>query len=482
MAISQIVDEQIKQIRKERAELDELRASLERRSQEISIREAAPVVPMDLSAEEDRKATLLKEISALTTETERLRAERDSSIESFGGELKKVHAEKTAESAAQVKQLQNELNYLIQGKTDLEAEVAQLKDELANLEQTKKIEWNKLQTEISRSRVEQEAELDERREKFLADLEKEKAVVKDGLRTVVRKERADISAEKREWEKEILECQKEKQKIQDETKFLEYEYEKAKSENILKLEKTRVDDEKQLAASRADALVELEKLRLEKMKEIDDMRLTQLHELETLRQERISELEKSFLQKSGQFEQIRAQRLEECYAEIRVAKDKLDKTMKEQREAERQLDFLRSEVDRIFGRKDKPEEPQANDPNDEPFTAPIPAPEPLIAPEPMVEPIPDPLDEPEPLIAPVAEPMVEPEPFIAPVAEPMVEPEPPIAPVAEPMIAPISEPESMQLPISEPLIAPEPQVIKQDDATSPNLDAVRASRRRKVAE
>jgi hypothetical protein len=313
-AISQIVDERIEQIRKERAELDELRVSLERKESELFKREQEQ--NEDVGATGDRKDVLLKEIEELTAQAERLRKERDSQIENFGGEINKVHAEKAAESSAQVKQLQSEIAFLIKGKTELEADVEalqtkindltekaehdqariidekeailtrtraereaslkeitlshsvaiaeldrekkDLENEISVLEQNKTIEWNKVQAEISRHKTAQLSELDAQREQFLAEMEKEKAGVSTSLRSQERKQLSEIAAERREWEREILKFQTEKQAVLDDIKLLEYEYEKTKSENIIKAEKSRVDTDKELEARRAEALVKLE--------------------------------------------------------------------------------------------------------------------------------------------------------------------------------------------------------------------------------
>ncbi|MCL1884569.1 MAG: hypothetical protein FWF81_12570 [Defluviitaleaceae bacterium] len=312
--ISQIVDERIDKIRKERAELDELRASLERRESEIIQREQEQDENFGTSGE--RKDALVKEIEELSEELTRLRTERDSSIENFGGEMTKLHAEKTAESAAQVKQLQGEITFLLKGKTELEEEVDRLREQfsgmdekakkdlnriveekeafisrtrderetrlkelelahsvataelerekkelendITELEQTKTIEWSKIQAEISRHKTTQLAELDAQREEFLSEFEKEKTELTNSLKAAERKHHSEISAERREWDKEILNYQSEKQKILDDIKMLGYEFEKVKSENILKAEKTRIDEEKILEANRAVAFVKLE--------------------------------------------------------------------------------------------------------------------------------------------------------------------------------------------------------------------------------
>ncbi|MCL1843304.1 MAG: hypothetical protein FWF79_05785 [Defluviitaleaceae bacterium] len=306
-AITQIVDEQIKQIRKERAELDALRVSLEQREQ---------VQNDETGTSSERKQSLLKEIDELESEVKRLREERDSSIENFGGEMNKVHVEKTAESEAHVKQLQSEINFLLKGKTELEEEISRLKEqldeleekssrelnriadekenvlsrtraeretslkeinlahsvaiadlerekkelenEISALEQNKTIEQNRAEAEISRYKTAQLSEIDALRNQLLAEMEKEKGVLESQLRAAEHKSLAEISGQRRDWEKEILQFQAEKQKLLDEIKLLEYEFEKNKSENIVKHEKIAVEHKKMLDANRAEALEKLE--------------------------------------------------------------------------------------------------------------------------------------------------------------------------------------------------------------------------------
>ncbi|MCL1846286.1 MAG: hypothetical protein FWF77_10325 [Defluviitaleaceae bacterium] len=311
-AISQIVDEQIKQIRKERAELDELRASLERKDDDLSRRE----IEQSEDTSSERKASLQKEIEDLTAEVKRLRTERDSSIDSFGGEISKVHDEKNAEQAAQVKQYQSEIAFLMKGRADLEDEIEKLRvqlsdmdekskkeqarildekdslvsrarderesslkeinlahsvavaelerkrkeleNDVAEMEQNKNIEWNKIQAEISRHKTMQLAELDATREQFLSDLEKEKEKLNAELRVEERKQRSEVAAERREWEREIIKIQAEKQKAMDEIKILEYDQEKMKSEFVIKTEKARLDEEKLAEAKRLEASANLD--------------------------------------------------------------------------------------------------------------------------------------------------------------------------------------------------------------------------------
>jgi len=312
--ITQLVDERIEQIKRERAELDELRSSLERREAEVENREQT--FKNELLPLEDRKQALIKDIEKAQIEVDKLRAERDFSIENFGNEMDEVHAEKTAESADFIKKLQHEIAFLSKGKNEAEDEITNLKneikeleeksnrdknriveekevflnrtraereaslkeinlnhsiamadldrekkaleDEIAALEQTKIIEWNKIQAEVSRYRTTKLAELDAERESYLAEAEKEKSNLFSSLRTEERKQLAEIAKHKREWEQEALKLHAERQKVLDDTKLLQYEYEKAKSENTIKLEKARIEAHKMLEAEKAETLTKLD--------------------------------------------------------------------------------------------------------------------------------------------------------------------------------------------------------------------------------
>ena len=314
MAITQMVDDQIKQLREERAELEKKREDLERREEEIKLRES--LQNDEVGAVDERKESLLKEVNELTEELARLRAERDSSIDSFGGEITKVHEEKQAENTAQIKQLQSEINFLLKGKAELEEDIAklatqtvdmeekarndtarihdekeaavkrareesetelkeitlahslavaemantkkELENEIAALEQNKTIEWNKVEAEVARYKTTQLGEVDVQREEMLTELERERSSTQDTLRAQERKQTADIAAEKREWEKEILNFEVQKQKILDEIKLMEYDFEKIRAEGILNVEKARMEDEKKMEAYRAEVLAKIE--------------------------------------------------------------------------------------------------------------------------------------------------------------------------------------------------------------------------------
>jgi len=312
--ITQVVDRQVEQIRKERAELNELRASLELRAQEISRREQE--YKEELEPLSDRRATIIKELDDAKAEIERLRADRHSSIDTFGTDMDQIHSEKIAESESQAKQLRTEINFLLKGKGELEEEITALKDEIKDLEekvvrdqgraydeqeaylnriraereadlkeinlahsiavgrldsekknledeittleQTRSIEWNKVEAEVARYKAAQMAELEDLREIILAEAEKEKANILNGLRTEEREQHAIITRHRREWDQEILGYQSQKETLLDEIKLLEYDFEKIKSENIVKAEKQRLDEHKALVSQRAETLANLE--------------------------------------------------------------------------------------------------------------------------------------------------------------------------------------------------------------------------------
>ena len=312
--ITQLVDDRIRQLTKDRAELDELRKNLEKREAELNNRQyenAADILPL-----EDQKAALYKEISEAQAEVARLRQERQTAIESFGGEMDQLHHAKTAESSAQEKELKSEISHLLKTRTEMEEELDKmrqqiidleekrerdqkriidekearltrvraeeeatlqeaalqhsvtmadldrqkkaLESEIEALEQTKSIEWNKAQAEISRYKTAQFAELDVQKEQLLAEAEKEKADVLNALKSEEKRHQTEMANQKREWEQEELILQAQKQHVLDDIKLLEYEYEKIKSENIVKLEKARVDELKSLETMRVEALAQLE--------------------------------------------------------------------------------------------------------------------------------------------------------------------------------------------------------------------------------
>jgi len=312
--ITQIVDERIELLRKERSELDALRLSLEEKEADIYQREQEQ--RNDIDPLVDRKEALHKEIKEATAELERLRTERYSSVESFGDEIDQLHTEKNAAGLAQAKQIHNEIAFMLKGRAELEEELVKLRQDLAELEekaereqvravedreafltrtraereaslkemnlshsvavadmdrekkaleneisaleQTKGIEWNKVQAEISRYKTSQLAELDAQIEQTLAETEKEKARILAELRAEERKHEAEAARERRERDKEIALCKAEKQTIMDEIKLLEFEYERTKAENIVKIEKARTEEHIAQENARAEAIAKLE--------------------------------------------------------------------------------------------------------------------------------------------------------------------------------------------------------------------------------
>jgi len=312
--ITQLVDERIELLRRERAEMDELKADLEKREAALELRkheDSADLLPL-----EDKKALLTSQIEEAKSELTRLRTERLTSIETFGIEMDSLHASKTSESVAQTREIQGEIAFLLKGKEQVETELDQLhaqvreleerrdrnqkriseekeahlsrakadreaalqeaalqhsvtlaemdrerkslENQIEALEQTKAIEWNKAQAEITRYKTAQFAELDAQKEALLAEAEQEKSTILGAVRAEEKRQQNDINQLRREWEKEELVLQAQKRQALDEIKLLEYEYEKVRSENIVKLEKARVEEMKTLETIRVEALAKLE--------------------------------------------------------------------------------------------------------------------------------------------------------------------------------------------------------------------------------
>ena len=348
--ITQLVDDRIQQIRREKAELDEIRERLERKEFELNARERAlaeDVLPLN-----ERKETLEKQINEAKAELNAIRTERYASIETFGEELDQLHMDKSSESVSMIKNLQQEIAFMLKGKAELEDEISETKKELADLEkqreraesrlideketyvtriraereaslreinlehsmavaeldktkkvliaeisdmeQTKAIEWNKVQAEVSRYKTTQMADVDSQKEQMLADAEKERAGILNGLFDEEKKSRDEIAAKRRQWEDEILGYEAKKQTVIDEIKLLEYEYDKTRSENIVKQEKIRVEELRLLDEQRAGAIArqgeELEAQIDEHKKVINGLRVQHQEEKNAMQLE-ITEME-----------------------------------------------------------------------------------------------------------------------------------------------------------------------------------------------
>jgi len=317
MAITQLVDERIEFLRRERAELDALRTSLEKQQAELDKKQQeqdnliGPLI--------DRKEALLREIEDSTVRAEALRAERNASIETFGVEMDGIFAEKNADGIAHAKELQLKIASLSKTKLELEeslqnlreevggleeksdrdmtriieekesllnrtraeneanikdmnlahsiaqAELSRQKKELENeiaaLEQTKEIEWSKIQAEVSRYKTTQFAETDALKGEIVGEAEAERARILGDLRTEEKRLQTELAQSRREWERELLELEGRKKQLTDETKLLEFEYEKAKSEIQIKHEKDLVDAAKELETVKAEGYAKVEEER-----------------------------------------------------------------------------------------------------------------------------------------------------------------------------------------------------------------------------
>ena len=316
--ITQVIDERIVEMRKERAELDALRARLEKKDEELRVQEER--LTHDVNTLEDKKKILQKEIKEYERKLDSLRIERIQSVEGFGEEMESLYAEKTSQVLANENRARKEIAKLTNEKKELEKNVQNLRSELEELEDYAEGIKNRLRKEqedgkfsIERQNEEQLRELslahataihamEEEKKKLeseIADLEKVKTAKLNELDaelarhreslqaqfkiqeneslTIIEAEREqsllaiseekrklsqEISEKRQELEKEIFAAGVEKQKILDEIKLLEYRFEKQKSENQLHLEKTRTDELKAIEAKKAEELAELEASKL----------------------------------------------------------------------------------------------------------------------------------------------------------------------------------------------------------------------------
>ena len=316
--ITQVIDERIVEMRKERAELDSLRSRLEKREEELMVQEER--LTYEVNTLEDKKKILQKEIKESERKLENLRAERIQSVEGFGEEMDSLYAEKTSQGIADTRQIRKEIVKLTNEKSELEKKVKSLKSEveklqedadglktqlrkekevglagieneneaklrelslahttaiysmeeektkleseIADLEKIKTAKWSELEAELLRHKESQHMELKRFESEGLAKIEAEKEQMILSISEEKRKLNREISEKRQEFEKEIFEAGVEKQKILDEIKLLEYRFEKQKSENQLQLEKTRSEELKALEAKKAEELAELEASKL----------------------------------------------------------------------------------------------------------------------------------------------------------------------------------------------------------------------------
>ena len=316
MNISKVVDARIEQLRQERTDLEDLRQRLEAKEAELEERELSLDSSGVVKSLEDRKQALENEISELTEDVKRLANERVESVSGFGAEMKNIREELTSEANDKVKRLEADIDSLENKKANLESDIRELASTLSDLEekhvrdldniskekenflaqkrlereaalkelsaehamimaehtrqkkeaeaeiaaltQHKTIEWEKIEAEISRYKSVQLAEIEVLKEQMLADIEKERAVAMRNIKADEKQQLAAIERHKKDWSNELQNLQERKQEILNDIDLLQYEYEKTNSENILRLERAKVDEAKALSVIREEALSKLE--------------------------------------------------------------------------------------------------------------------------------------------------------------------------------------------------------------------------------
>ena len=319
-AITQVIDERIVEIRKERAELDALRVRLEKKESELA--ELEEQHGSEFATLNLKKQMLEKQIKEAEKELAELRNERLAAAEGFGNEISDLYAEKATESMAlveaakkdalelakQKQELEKSLKSLTEEKEAheesiktlktqlqqekelskkrskieneenlramnldfsskihaLEEEKAKLEEDIAGLKKVRDSKQQKLDEELSLRRESQIAELALQKNEALSKLENEKEKMLLEHAEEKRKLGKEMSDTRQEFEKELLKAGVEKQKILDDIKLLEFKYEKQKSENMLELEKMKAAELKALDIKKSEALTELEATHLAK--------------------------------------------------------------------------------------------------------------------------------------------------------------------------------------------------------------------------
>ena len=338
--ITKIVDDQIKALRKERAELDALKAELDMRQTELTQQESS-WENGSISHLEEKNAALQKEVEDAVEALARLRAERSQSIDSFGSEIDQIHSKLASENEAALEQLQKDILSLNKTKTDMEgqierltgeiadmekqkeADITRIRDEkeqylmhqrterenslkalnmehsmeaaaleqkisalegqLASLEQQKDLEWEKVHAEVARYKTGEEAEAEAKKEHLLAEAEALRAEILKETREIKSRRIAEFSEIEKNHEREISSLELRKQSVQDDIELLKYEYEKIKAENVVKLEKSKVDELRSLEYIRAEAL---EKIEAEKRQLSNELEQRKIDTLKRMQEER----------------------------------------------------------------------------------------------------------------------------------------------------------------------------------------------------
>ncbi|MCL2015820.1 MAG: hypothetical protein FWG68_06185 [Defluviitaleaceae bacterium] len=367
--ITKMVDEQIKALRKERAELEALKEELDRRS----FANANPDDKSELYSLQETLAALRREKETATDELSRLKEDRNQSIATFKAEIDQIHMEKTLESESAINQLQLDIDYLKATKDDMERQKermfqeltdlqsqkesklkqiqseeqdflaqkkndrdnelqkismeqslqiaaleqtkTELQSEINSLEHKKSLEWEKVTAEISRYKSLQKAELETKREKIIAAAEAEGLAMLEEFRETKAQQLAELAEQEKASNRTLNNLEIRKKAISDDIDLLQYEYEKKKAENLVKIEKNRSEEAKLLEIARKEALerTELEKVAIletaEKLR--IDTRL-KMQEEQLAHEKRISELEQESQRVTSQIQtfKIQANRLQ----------------------------------------------------------------------------------------------------------------------------------------------------------------------------
>ena len=310
-----MVDDRIEQIRKERAELEELKDSLKAKEAELDDRENSLDSNGVVLGLVERKTKLEEEINGFTEELRRLKEERNKSITGFGDEMKSIHSGLASETAEIARRLRLEVESLEREKDSLEKDIEaaegrladmesrlrreeerlsqekealvarkkadsdaalkeisighsmalaeqelkrkQLEGDIAELEQQKAIEWSKVEAELARYKSAQFAEIEVYKEQALADAERERGSILGRLKSEEKRHADAIDKLRRDWDNEIQILQDRKQAIENEIELAKYEQEKQSAENVLRAERERAAEVKALHEMRQEAVAKL---------------------------------------------------------------------------------------------------------------------------------------------------------------------------------------------------------------------------------
>jgi len=321
--ITRMVDDQIKVIRKERAELDELKEALERKEHELREREGGDFSSLEKDLDEARAEIARLRESAGSFEDDGIAAQIQHDIDSLsatkGGmerqierlaqELTQMQRQKETELARIREETEEYANLQRAEREDLLKEIAQehsmdvaaleqkktvLESEITALEQQRDLEWEKVHAEISRYKTTQKTELEARREQALTEIEEERAGILNSARETRNQLLQEFAEVEKAQEREINDLELKKQSVIDETELLQFEYEKAKAENVVKLEKYRAEEQKLVEEERVTALAKLEEEKQAALTELESRRAemsARLHEERAAHEKAVADFE-----------------------------------------------------------------------------------------------------------------------------------------------------------------------------------------------